>query len=43
MLADRRLSHLRPTGAWLEVKDPKQRVLAATPQQFRAVRISLVP
>ncbi len=43
VLADRRLSHLRPTGAWLEVKDPKQRVLAATPQQFRTVRISLVP
>ncbi|SHH54111.1 hypothetical protein SAMN05443575_4035 [Jatrophihabitans endophyticus] len=43
VLADRRLAHLDPTGPWLEVKDPRRRVLEATPEQFRAVRISLVP
>ncbi|GAB2481917.1 acVLRF1 family peptidyl-tRNA hydrolase [Jatrophihabitans fulvus] len=43
VLADRRLAHLEPTGPWLEVKDPRLRVLQATPDQFRAVRIGLVP
>jgi hypothetical protein len=43
VLADRRLAHLEPSGPWLEVKDPKLRVLAATPEQFRAVRIRLEP
>ena len=42
MLADRRLQHLEPlvTGPWLNVKDPKLRILAATPEQFLAVRIA---
>jgi len=44
VLADRRLAHLpAPTGPWLDVKDPKLGVLAATPEQFRAVRIRLDP
>jgi hypothetical protein len=43
VLADRRLAHLAPTGPWLAVKDPKLRVLAAMPGQFRAVRIRLAP
>ncbi|WP_375480875.1 acVLRF1 family peptidyl-tRNA hydrolase [uncultured Jatrophihabitans sp.] len=44
VLADRRLVALpAPSGPWLEVKDPKLAVLRATPAQFRAVRISLVP
>jgi Actinobacteria/chloroflexi VLRF1 release factor len=43
VLADRRLAHLTPVGPWLEVKDPKLKVLAALPQQFRAVRIRLDP
>lgn len=43
VLADRRLSHLTPSGPWLAVPDPKLRVLAATPEQFRAVRIALDP
>jgi hypothetical protein len=43
VLADRRLAHLEPSGPWLEVKDPRLRVLAATPEQFRAVRIRLEP
>ncbi|WP_375496674.1 acVLRF1 family peptidyl-tRNA hydrolase [uncultured Jatrophihabitans sp.] len=44
VLADRRLTALpKPSGPWLEVKDPKLVVLRATPAQFRAVRISLVP
>ncbi len=43
VLADPRLSQLKPTGPWLEVKDPKLKVLAATPEQFRAVRIRLDP
>jgi hypothetical protein len=34
---------LHPTGPWLQVKDPKLRVLAATPEQFRAVHIRLAP
>ena len=33
----------RASPPWLQVKDPKLRVLAATPDQFRAVRIRLVP
>ena len=43
VLADRRLPRLEPSGPWLQVKDPKLRVLAATPEQFRAVRIHLDP
>jgi hypothetical protein len=43
VLADRRVAHLEPTGPWLEVKDPKLRILAATPEQFRAVHIRLDP
>ena len=43
VLADRRLSGLEPSGPWLEVKDPRLKVLAATPEQFRAVRIRLDP
>jgi hypothetical protein len=43
VLADSRLAALAGsvTEPWLDVKDPKQRVLAATPEQFRAVRISV--
>jgi Actinobacteria/chloroflexi VLRF1 release factor len=43
VLADRRLAHLEPAGPWLAVKDPKLRILAAMPEQFRAVRIRLDP
>ncbi len=44
VLSDRRLAGLpAPSGPWLEVKDPKLVVLRATPTQFRAVRVSLVP
>jgi Actinobacteria/chloroflexi VLRF1 release factor len=43
VLSDRRLSHLEPTGPWLEVKDPRLRVLTATPEQFGSVRIRLDP
>ena len=43
VLADRRLAHLEPTGPWLDVKDPKLKILAAMPEQFRAVRIRLDP
>lgn len=45
VLADRRLAHLVElvTGPWLAVKDPRLRVLQATPEQFLAVRISLDP
>jgi Actinobacteria/chloroflexi VLRF1 release factor len=43
VLTDRRLEHLVPSGPWLEVKDPRLKVLAATPEQFRAVRIRLDP
>lgn len=43
VLADRRLQHLTPVPPWLEVKDPKLKVLAATPAQFRAARIRLEP
>lgn len=43
VLADRRLSHLealvRPP--WLVIKDPKLRVLAATPEQFLTVKITV--
>lgn len=43
VLADRRLRHLDAlvTGPWLNVKDPKLRVLAATPEQFLSTRITL--
>ena len=43
VLTDARLAHLQPGGRWLEVKDPKLKVLAAMPEQFRAVRIELDP
>lgn len=43
VLADRRLAHLTPAGPWLEVKDPRRRILEATPAQFRTVRITLDP
>ncbi|HEU5267013.1 MAG TPA: acVLRF1 family peptidyl-tRNA hydrolase [Jatrophihabitans sp.] len=44
VLADARLAALpAPADPWLQVKDPRLRVLAATPEQFRAVRIHLVP
>jgi len=43
VLADRRLAGLEPTGPWLQVKDPKLRVLQTMPEQFRAVRIRLDP
>jgi VLRF1 release factor-like protein len=43
VLADRRLAHLRAVGPWLQVKDPRLKVLAATPEQFRSVRIELDP
>jgi hypothetical protein len=43
VLADRRLTHLHPSGRWLEVKDPKLKVLAVMPEQFRALRIRLDP
>lgn len=43
VLSDRRLVHLERTGRWLDVKDPKLKVLAAMPEQFRAVHIRLDP
>lgn len=45
VLDDPRLGRVAPllTGPWLEVKDPKLRVLQETPAQFRAVRIHLDP
>jgi hypothetical protein len=45
VLADPRLHHLGPlvTGSFLAVPDPRLRVLEATPEQFRAVRIDLEP
>lgn len=45
VLADPRLTALTSlvTGSWLVVKDPKLRVLEATPEQFLAVRIDLDP
>lgn len=43
VLSDRRLSHLEPlvTAPWLNVKDPKLRVLAAAPEQFLSVKITV--
>ena len=43
VLSDARLRALADlvAGPWLDVKDPKLRVLAATPGQFRAVRITV--
>ncbi len=43
VLADRRLSALEPLvrPPWLAIKDPKLRVLAATPEQFLTVRITV--
>ena len=43
VLDDRRLAHLEPAGPWLEVKDPKLKILETMPEQFRAVRIRLDP
>lgn len=44
VLADPRLTHLpTPSGPWLQVKDPKKRVLEAMPEQFLTVRIALEP
>ena len=45
VLDDRRLAHLEPlvAGPWLQVKDPRLRVLAASPEQFLVVRIRLDP
>jgi hypothetical protein len=44
VLGDPRLASLpEPSPPWLQVKDPKLRVLAATPEQFQAVRIRLLP
>lgn len=44
VLADRRLAHLpEPSGPWLAVKDPKLKVLASTPGQFRVVSVRLDP
>ncbi len=43
VLADPRLARIADlvTAPWLNVKDPKLRVLEATPEQFRAVRITV--
>jgi hypothetical protein len=43
VLADRRLRHLEAllVPPWLDVKDPKLRVLEATPAQFLAVKITI--
>jgi hypothetical protein len=43
VLADRRLAHLEALylPPWLNVKDPKLRVLAATPEQFLSVKITI--
>lgn len=44
VLADPRVRHLPPpTGPWLQVKDPKKRMLEAMPEQFLTVRIELEP
>ncbi|MDT4921205.1 MAG: hypothetical protein QOI15_2107 [Pseudonocardiales bacterium] len=43
VLTDARLAHLQPVGPWLTVKDPRLRVLVATPDQFRSIRIRLDP
>jgi hypothetical protein len=45
VLADTRLRPLldRRRDPFLAVPDPRLRVLAATPEQFRAVRINLDP
>jgi len=45
VLADPRLKSLAPLrqGPFLAVPDPRLRVLQATPEQFRAVRITLDP
>jgi hypothetical protein len=43
VLSDPRLARAATlvTGEWLTVKDPKLRVLAATPEQFLAIRITI--
>jgi hypothetical protein len=43
VLTNARLAHLQPVGPWLTVKDPRLRVLVATPDQFRSIRIRLDP
>jgi hypothetical protein len=45
VLADPRLTRVAPllSGPWLDVKDPKLRMLERMPEQFRAVRIHLDP
>jgi hypothetical protein len=44
VLADPRLAALpEPSGPWLQVKDPKKRVLETMPEQFLSVRIALDP
>jgi hypothetical protein len=45
VLADPRLSLLKPlvSGALLAVPDPRLRVLAASPEQFLAVQIAILP
>jgi hypothetical protein len=45
VLDDRRLARLAPlvTEPWLNVKDPKLRVLEAMPEQFLAVTVALDP
>lgn len=45
VLDDRRLTHLAAlvSEPWLQVKDPRLRVLSATPEQFLAARIRLDP
>ena len=45
VLADRRLLALgnKVTGPWLNVPDPRLRILLATPEQFLAVRVALHP
>lgn len=43
VLADPRLARLEPlvTGPWLDVKDPKLKILQAMPEQFLTVRITI--
>jgi Actinobacteria/chloroflexi VLRF1 release factor len=43
VLADRRLARLEPlvTGPWLNVKDPKLRVLTTMPEQFLSISIAI--
>lgn len=45
VLADPRLAHLAPsvTGPWLDVPDPRHRMLIDAPRRYRAVRITELP